>query len=326
MKCSYKKICALILTLVMALSVTGCTDDSSSSLPEEKPSVYPFVNTLKEPEDNTMQTVEAPALVEQVKQKAAEANREIVGWLQVPGTDINQPVVQTTNNTKYMRLNYEGRYSFQGCYWVDYECTVGNRETESRNTIIYGHNTAVSQDDPNGLDFAQLLRFTDEEFAASHPYIFFSTGEEDMVWEIFAVMYTDVNFRYINMIDSEIDTLVSEGRARSEFDYDVEVDPINDKILTLSTCTAKYGYVGGEARARFVVMARLVESGSGAEAHGRTGEKRRCESSAAVVVNQLFVTYNLAGRNPCHLFFTGFLITMLLAAKRKGRYLWNSRC
>lgn len=260
MKCSYKKICALILTLVMALSVTGCTDDSASSLPEEKPSVYPFVNTLKEPEDNTMQTVEAPALVEQVKQKAAEVNREIVGWLQVPGTDINQPVVQTTNNTKYMRLNYEGRYSFQGCYWVDYECTVGNRETESRNTIIYGHNTAVSQDDPNGLDFAQLLRFTDEEFAASHPYIFFSTGEEDMVWEIFAVMYTDVNFRYINMIDSEIDTLVSEGRARSEFDYAVEVDPINDKILTLSTCTAKYGYVGGEARARFVVMARLVEA------------------------------------------------------------------
>ena len=113
MKCSYKKICALILTLVMALSVTGCTDDSSSSLPEEKPSVYPFVNTLKEPEDNTMQTVEAPALVEQVKQKAAEVNREIVGWLQVPGTDINQPVVQTTNNTKYMRLNYEGGTAFR---------------------------------------------------------------------------------------------------------------------------------------------------------------------------------------------------------------------
>ena len=41
MKCSYKKICALILTLVMALSVTGCTDDSSSSLPEEKPS-FPY--------------------------------------------------------------------------------------------------------------------------------------------------------------------------------------------------------------------------------------------------------------------------------------------
>lgn len=67
-----------------------------------------------------------------------------------------------------------------------------------------------------------------------------------MVWEIFAVMYTDTKFRYIEMIDNQIDTLVSEGKARSEFLYDVEVDPINDKILTLSTCTAKYGYVGGK--------------------------------------------------------------------------------
>lgn len=62
------------------------------------------------------------------------------------------------------------------------------------------------------------------------------------------------------MIDNQIDTLVSEGKARSEFLYDVEVDPNNDKILTLSTCTAKYGYVGGEARGRFVVMARLVDA------------------------------------------------------------------
>ena len=59
MKCSYKKISALILALMMLLSVTGCTDNSASSLPGEKPSVYPFVNTLKEPDDNAMQAVEA---------------------------------------------------------------------------------------------------------------------------------------------------------------------------------------------------------------------------------------------------------------------------
>lgn len=259
MKKLNQKIAAAFLALAMSLSLAGCGDSTSSSLTQEEPSVYPFVNTLREPEDNTVQLVEAPTLTEAVKEKAAQVNAEIVGWLQVPGTDIDQPVVQTYNNSKYMRLNYEGKYSFQGCYWVDYECTVGNRETQSRNTIIYGHNTAVAQDDPNGLDFAQLLRFTDEEFAASHPYIFFSTAEEDLVWEVFAVLYTDTNFRYVTMIDSDIDTLVSEGKARSEFNYDVEVDPINDKILTLSTCTAKYGYVGGEARARFVVMARLVE-------------------------------------------------------------------
>ena len=81
-----------------------------------------------------------------------------------------------------------------------------------------------------------------------------------MVWESLAVMYTDTKFRYIEMIDNQIDTLGSEGKARSECLYYVEVDPINDKSLTLSTCTAKYGYVGGEARGRFVVMARLVDA------------------------------------------------------------------
>lgn len=261
MKGFYKKIAILVLSLVLAVSAAGCGGGTSSSQLEEKPSVYPFVNTLKEPADNALQEVEAPAFLEQIKEKAEQVNPEIVGWLQVPGTDIDQPVVQTYNNSKYMRLDYTGKYSFQGCYWVDYECRVGNRTTESRNTIIYGHNTAVVEDDPNGLDFAQLLRFADEDFATSHPYIFFSTGEEDMVWEIFAVLYTDTAFRYIDMIDSGIDTLVSEGKARSEFIYDVEIDPLNDKVLTLSTCTAKYGYVGGEARARFVVMARLVEEG-----------------------------------------------------------------
>ena len=72
MKCSYKKISALILALMMLLSVTGCTDNSASSLPGEKPSVYPFVNTLKEPDDNAMQAVEAPELTEQVKQKSGD--------------------------------------------------------------------------------------------------------------------------------------------------------------------------------------------------------------------------------------------------------------
>lgn len=259
MKGFYKKIGILFLALALAISTVGCGKNSSSSQLEEKPSVYPFVNTLKEPEDNALQQVEAPALLEQIAEKAEQVNPEIVGWLQVPGTDIDQPVVQTYNNSKYMRLDYAGKYNFQGCYWVDYECRVGNRATESRNTIIYGHNTAVAEDDPDGEDFAQLLRFTDEDFATSHPYIFFSTGEEDMVWEVFAVFYTDTAFRYIDMIDSGIDTLVSEGKARSEFIYDVEIDPLSDKVLTLSTCTAKYGYVGGEARARFVVMARLVE-------------------------------------------------------------------
>ena len=123
-----------------------------------------------------------------------------------------------------------------------------------------------------------------------------------MVWEIFAVMYTDTKFRYIEMIDNQIDTLVSEGKARSEFLYDVEVDPINDKILTLSTCTAKYGYVGGRSKGPICGNGPVGRCGSGIEAYSRPGEKRQHKSTAALVVNRLFTTYNHAGEIPAFVF------------------------
>ena len=135
MKGFYKKIGVLFLALVLAGTVSGCGKGASSSQLEEKPSVYPFVNTLKEPADNALQAVEAPVLLEQIKEKAEQVNPEIVGWLQVPGTDIDQPVVQTYNNSKYMRLDYTGKYSFQGCYWVDYECRIGNRTTDRKSVV-----------------------------------------------------------------------------------------------------------------------------------------------------------------------------------------------
>lgn len=269
MKQSVKKVLALLLAMAMLIGFTACGKDEKSSAASgdesaasSSASSKPFDNTLSEPESKPEEPVEAPELAGTVTEKATAVNPDIVGYLQIPGTDIDEPVVQTYDNKTYMRLNYEGKYDFQGSYWVDYECSVGDRTDMSRNTIIYGHNTAVTADDPNGLDFAQLLRFTDKKFAEEHPYIYFSTGEEDMVWEVFAVFYTDLNFRYHTMIDSNISTLISGAQERSEFDYDVAVDASTDKVLTLSTCTAKYGYRNGASLARFVVMARLVEQGA----------------------------------------------------------------
>lgn len=261
MKNSFKYYLALLLAFVMVLGLSACGGDSSS-VDEKNGTVYAFVNTLKEPETNYIEAIEAPQLAPQAANAKTTINGDIIGWLQVPGTDINEPVVQSTNNSKYLRRNYEGKYDFQGSYFMDYESRSGARSAISRQMIIYGHNTALTQDDPNGEDFAQLLRFADGEFAATHPYIYYSSTEEDMVWQIFAVMYTDVKFRYLDMIDTKIDTLVAEAKARSEYNYDVEVDPAGDYILTLSTCTAKYGYANGESRARFVVMAKLIPADS----------------------------------------------------------------
>ncbi|MFA9379787.1 MAG: sortase domain-bontaining protein, partial [Acetanaerobacterium sp.] len=84
----------------------------------------------------------------------------------------------------------------------------------------------------------------------------FSTKEDDMLWQVFATFTTDTDFYYIEPepTDDDFMFIVSEAYERSEHYFDVDVTP-EDKILTLSTCTYKYGRRTDQ---RFVVMAKLL--------------------------------------------------------------------
>lgn len=182
-------------------------------------------------------------------------NPDTVGWLMVPDTTINNSVVQSYNNSYYLRQTERKVPDTFGCYFVDYECSVGAREEFSDNTVIYGHSD-IRGDNPEGPKFSQLYHFTDLEFAKEHPVVYFSTPEDYLVWEIFAVFYTDVTMDYIGA-DYEPEAklaLIEAARELSLYDYEVEVTE-EDRILTLSTCSVKYGNDGTH---RFVVMAKLL--------------------------------------------------------------------
>ena len=66
-----------------------------------------------------------------------EINPDIVGWISIDGTDLDYPVVQTTDNTTYYRTNFEGEYSEHAVPFVDAAVDLSKPST---NTIIYGHN------------------------------------------------------------------------------------------------------------------------------------------------------------------------------------------
>ncbi len=176
-------------------------------------------------------------------------NRDTVAWLKVPGTEINNSVVQSYDNAYYLRRNERRQYDVYGCYFLDYECMIGSREDLSRNTIVYGH-------DPNSKRFSQLYKFLDPAFARATPTIQFCTQQDPMDWQVFAVFYTNISFNYIavEVDDEEFAEIITTARQKSIYDYDVEVG-VEDKILTLSTCTVKYG----DHEHRFVVMAKLMD-------------------------------------------------------------------
>lgn len=183
-----------------------------------------------------------------------EKNPDTVGWLTVPGTNIDNSVVQAHDNVYYLRRTERGEEDVYGCYFADFECSFGARDVLSPNTVIYGHSDL--KDSLDGPRFSELFRFTDEEFARRTPVISFSTINEHMTWQVFAVFYTDLNLEYTSVLHEAAQqaALVDEARARSLYAYSAEVGG-DDKILTLSTCTVKYG---SRPDQRFVVMARLL--------------------------------------------------------------------
>ncbi len=262
------RIIALLLVLTMLLSFAGCggtaQEESSTGteIPEESASAPveedPASSEAESQDESSSSAAQDEAKLEELLD-AHNKNNDVVGWLTIPGTDIDEPVVQSYDNDYYLRRTWTKDVDQYGCYFADYECnfTNGNLPTH---TIIYGHSMELN-DDPNGAKFSQLKRWLDKDFAEKHPYIYFSTPEQDYVYEIFSVMYTSVKFNYIDPepTSNEMLAMLNEARLASQFNYPVEVDA-TDKTIALSTCVYKFTK-NHPNDFRYVIMGRLVEPG-----------------------------------------------------------------
>ena len=86
-------------------------------------------------------------------------NPDYVFWLEIPGTDISYPVVQTANNADYLRISFTGEHRVGGCIFVDAACPAN---LSGRNTVIYGHRMY------DGTMFSGLKWFLNPDYAADH--------------------------------------------------------------------------------------------------------------------------------------------------------------
>ncbi len=258
----FSRITALMMALVMLMSFAACGDngtspEGSSQASSSGSEIPAFINPLPDVDLNTIAKPELPSaeILEKLN-TAYNQNNDVVGWLRLPNTEIDNEVLQGADNNIYLRSDITKGYNWYGCYYADYECQFGDRNSISKDIIIYGHSM---NDDPNSTKFSQLKKYADPEFAKNNPYLYFSTPEDNLVYKVFSVMYTDTNLAYIHpdLKGNEFMKLVSELKDRSQFDFDVDVNS-SDKLLTLSTCTYIYG---SREDQRFVVVGRLLRPG-----------------------------------------------------------------
>lgn len=187
-----------------------------------------------------------------------DQNTDIRGLLVIPKTNINNVVVQTTNNDYYLHYNFDKTWSASGdaTLFLDYRDIITPSST-SKNLIIYGHNMK------DGQMFHDLRYFQDDDIYKTSSLITFNTIYGDSQWKVFAAFYANTLpsqgyvFNYL-ITDFSTDTAFSnyikEVQARSLFNTSVDVQP-GDTLLTLSTCAYNID------EERFVVMARKVRDG-----------------------------------------------------------------
>ena len=177
-----------------------------------------------------------------------EQNNDFVGWIQIDGTNINYPVMQTPDNPDYyLKHSFENTWSDYCVPYLDEACVIG----QSNNLVIYGHHMS------NGSMFCDLELYSDPAFCMDHPVIRFDTLSSFGEYEVIAVFRYNTNqetFRYdreVNMDETRFSWFMEQVHARELFSTG-KVASFGDQMLTLSTC--EYTYKNG----RLVVVARKV--------------------------------------------------------------------
>lgn len=175
-----------------------------------------------------------------------EVNPDVVGWITIPDTDVNYPILQTGDNRFYLNKTWKKQASTVGSIFM--ECQ--NRADLSQfNTLIYGHNMK------DGSMFSVLRSYLEQgPYWEEHPYVYIAVENDVRRYDIYAAYEVGVwEITYGLEIEKEEDKqeFIDFGVSKSKIDTGV-VPTVEDDVLTLSTCTGNGNAATGT---RWVIQA-----------------------------------------------------------------------
>lgn len=263
-----KKTVLVLITFALVIAVAGCgfwlvhyfidskeqretyealaeefvLDSTPSVPPESSSSLVSSVDTGVEDVGSPVDDLDAPPRHDLTALQAE--NTDCVGWLTIPDTGIDYPVMHTPNDPEhYLRRDFYGDSASGGTPFLDGRNLA---EAENQNLIVYGHNMM------DGSMFKPLIRYLEPNFRESHRDIFLELNGKQYHYEVLAVAETSVDsslYRYTELGDPEKE---SDFRSALFGAADLEVIHHTEGYLTLSTCNDQ----GGDSRV--LVVASLA--------------------------------------------------------------------
>ena len=180
--------------------------------------------------------------------KLQSQNAEFIAWLQIPGTSVSYPVVQTSDTAFYLTHNFKRQKAKAGAL---FSLPSTDYRTPGKNIVIYGHHLSHR---PNAM-FSPLLNYKQAGYGRKHSKVLLDSIFRSNTYRVFAVVNWDIDGDWMPMQTSfgsteEFTAFVQEAQRRSLYDTGVSV-PETAEILTLITCDRSFGGMNG----RLAVMA-----------------------------------------------------------------------
>ena len=172
-------------------------------------------------------------------------NPDCVGWLTIPDTTVDYPIVWTPNDPEhYLRRDFYGNYASGGTPFLD-----GRNEAQAKgqNLIVYGHNML------DGSMFKPVLQYFTPNFQATHEDIYLELNGAQYHYQVIAALETNTRSPVYTYTDLSGAAEMKNFRAMLPEKTGLNAIPQAEGYLTLSTCNNQGG------NSRVLVIAALVK-------------------------------------------------------------------
>ncbi len=215
-------VAALFLALVGCSSTSSEQNQSTSQSQAKQESTY-------QPSD------EEKAYLKERFDPLLATNKDTIAYIYAPGTNLDEPVVQTTDNATYLDKTFDGgNEPYLGTVFMDMD---NSKDFSDRLTWLFGH--ARGSKVPDSRMFNDVNFYSDKDFFDQHPYVVVETPERKFYYEAVAmIIVPETTAFYRTEFDSDKDfeeqlTNVYKDAQIKKSDVKVSAE---DRYLVLSTC------------------------------------------------------------------------------------------
>lgn len=242
----------LVAIIIVCLSIIGYkyyNYNKDDKLNSEIQDLQPVINEASDLDNNSSgendgqdQSKDGDYVNSANEEQLKSINSDYKMWIQIENTNINYPVVQSSDNDYYLKHNFRKESNISGTVFVESANDIDN----DKNIILYGHNMR------NGTMFNNITNYKEESFFNEDNKISIIMNNTLYEYEVFSVYVKNVSEVNLAIGFANEDEFINYAYNEAEESlYKKDVDfSAEDNLITLVTCSYEF------TDARTIVVAR----------------------------------------------------------------------